>query len=76
MSKLSHSTTYTVLKRPEGHWTFIPDEVVQPQSGDVVASGLMFDEAQDMMLMRDSGWRADCPRCVASKFTCDEHYNS
>jgi len=19
-------------------------------------------------------WQADCPRCVASKFTCDEHY--
>lgn len=19
-------------------------------------------------------WQADCPKCVASKFTCDEHY--
>jgi len=19
-------------------------------------------------------WQADCPRCVAGKFTCDEHY--
>ncbi|MCA3704285.1 MAG: hypothetical protein INF12_14780 [Methylobacterium sp.] len=20
------------------------------------------------------GWRSDCPQCVASKFTCDKHY--
>lgn len=25
---------------------------------------------------RKRGWRADCPRCVASKFTCDEHYSA
>jgi hypothetical protein len=23
--------------------------------------------------IRGSGWKADCPKCVASKFTCDEH---
>lgn len=23
---------------------------------------------------RGCGWRSDCPACVASKFTCDEHY--
>ena len=23
---------------------------------------------------RSPRWRADCPKCVASKFTCDEHY--
>lgn len=21
-------------------------------------------------------WQADCPKCVASKFTCDEHYRA
>lgn len=26
------------------------------------------------MNIRGSGWRADCAKCVASKFTCDEHY--
>ncbi len=26
------------------------------------------------MNIRGSGWQADCPRCVASKFTCDKHY--
>ena len=20
------------------------------------------------------GWRSDCPKCVASKFVCDEHF--
>ncbi len=24
--------------------------------------------------VRGCGWRSDCPACVASKFTCDEHY--
>jgi hypothetical protein len=24
--------------------------------------------------VRSMGWRADCPRCVASKFTCDDHH--
>ena len=23
---------------------------------------------------RGAGWRADCPKCVGSKFTCDEHF--
>lgn len=23
---------------------------------------------------RGAGWRGDCPKCVASKFTCDEHF--
>lgn len=22
---------------------------------------------------RADGWRSDCPKCVASKFACDEH---
>lgn len=26
--------------------------------------------------VRGSGWRSDCPACVASKFTCDEHYSA
>jgi hypothetical protein len=26
------------------------------------------------MNIRGPNWRDDCPRCVASKFTCDEHY--
>lgn len=26
------------------------------------------------MNIRGSGWQADCPKCVASKFTCDDHY--
>ena len=25
-------------------------------------------------MIRGAGWRADCPQCVGSKFTCDEHY--
>lgn len=24
--------------------------------------------------IRGIGWRADCRKCVASKFTCDEHF--
>lgn len=24
--------------------------------------------------IRGKGWRADCPQCVASKFTCDAHH--
>lgn len=24
--------------------------------------------------MISPNWQADCPQCVASKFTCDEHY--
>jgi len=24
--------------------------------------------------IRGRGWKPDCPKCVASKFTCDEHY--
>ena len=23
----------------------------------------------------NANWRADCPKCVASKFACDEHYS-
>lgn len=26
--------------------------------------------------MTRSNWQADCPRCVGSKFTCDEHYQA
>jgi len=26
--------------------------------------------------MRGAGWRSDCPACVGSKFTCDEHYQN
>ncbi len=26
------------------------------------------------MNIRGEGWQADCPQCVASKFTCDKHY--
>lgn len=22
----------------------------------------------------NQNWQADCPKCVASKFTCDEHF--
>lgn len=25
-------------------------------------------------MIRGPGWQADCPKCVASKFTCDEHH--
>lgn len=25
-------------------------------------------------MIRSSNWRADCPKCVTSKFTCDEHF--
>lgn len=24
----------------------------------------------------NANWQADCPQCVASKFTCDAHYGS
>ena len=24
--------------------------------------------------MMSANWKADCPKCVASKFTCDDHY--
>lgn len=70
MSKLSHSTTYTVLKRPEGFWTFIPDEI-SPRDGTIHAFGLTLDEAQDLI---EDLRRKDCPRCAASKFVCDEHF--
>lgn len=29
--------------------------------------------AEPVEAVRGDGWRADCPKCVASKFTCDEH---
>jgi RecJ-like exonuclease len=25
-------------------------------------------------MIQGANWQADCPKCVASKFTCDEHY--
>lgn len=25
-------------------------------------------------MTRNQGWRSDCQKCRASKFTCDEHY--
>lgn len=25
---------------------------------------------------RGAGWRADCPQCVGSKFTCDAHFTA
>ncbi len=25
-------------------------------------------------MIRGDNWRADCPKCVGSKFTCDEHF--
>ena len=25
-------------------------------------------------MIRGPNWQADCPKCVASKFTCDEHF--
>jgi hypothetical protein len=38
-----------------------------------VASALADEALPDI---RGKGWTADCPKCVASKFTCDEHFAS
>lgn len=27
------------------------------------------------MNIRGENWQADCPQCVASKFTCDKHFH-
>lgn len=28
----------------------------------------------DVSPLRAPGWRSDCPKCVASKFCCDDHF--
>lgn len=27
-------------------------------------------------MIGQNNWQADCPQCVASKFTCDKHYRA
>ena len=37
---------------------------------------LMGGRTEKTSAIRGKGWNADCPKCRASKFTCDEHFQA
>jgi hypothetical protein len=43
---------------------------------DSLVAGIMAIASPVPSTLRGSGWRSDCPACVASKFACDEHYSA